>query len=434
MKKVAFYIDNASISSVDCAHIATANPGIGGTQYQFMLISYLLKLRNNGLGVKVYTTSEGLFPKDFCYEVVEGLTSAVASAEKWRAEYLVFNHEVGHIHEGTLANIQTSIKLIPWCHIFTNESELDCYAKLSSIYRVINVGREMNDLYRDHPVYEKSAYIYNAVNTDGCKSKVKSHPFALRENIITYVGSIVPFKGLHWLAEAWCDIVKEVPDVQLYIIGSGKLYGRDAQLGKYGIAEASYEEILMAHFSQDGRIMDNVHFTGILGEEKNDILLQTKVGLPNPSGISETFGISAVEMQMLGCKVATMRCPGYLDTVKNGILYTRKKDLAKSVVQLLKETNDTGHDDAMHYFDHHFSLEAVVRRWETLFLTGTLESDSAMSNPTYRGKWAKDILRQVKKIIPCVPTIERILDALDKRLKRYRFYYPDSYAVPGKDF
>lgn len=434
MKKVAFYIDNASISSVDCAYIATVNPGIGGTQYQFILISYQLKQRNNGLEIKAYTTSVGLFPEDFCYEVVDGLASAVVSAEKWGAEYLVFNHEVGHIHERTLANIQTSIKLIPWCHIFTNESELNCYAKLSSIYKVINVGREMNDLYRDHPVYEKSAYIYNAVNTDGCKSKVKSHPFALRENIITYVGSIVPFKGLHWLAEAWRDIVKEVPDVQLYIIGSGQLYGRDAQLGKYGIAEASYEDILMAHFCQDGCIMDNVHFTGILGEEKNEILLQTKVGLPNPSGISETFGISAVEMQMMGCKVATMRCPGYLDTVKNGILYTRKKDLAKSVVQLLKETNDIGYNDTMHYFDHHFSLEAVVRRWETLFLTGTLESDSAMPNPTYRGKWAKDLLRQVKKIIPNVPTIERVLDALDRRLKRYRFYYPDSYAVPGKDF
>lgn len=434
MRKVAFYINNATLSSVDCKGITVANPGIGGSEYQFILISYLLMQRHNGLNVKVYTTAEGIFPDSFCYEIVSELTAAVTAAERWGAEYLVFKHEVGHIHERTLANIQTSIKLISWCHIFTNESELDCYAKLSSIYKVINVGREMNDLYRDHPIYEKSTYIYNAVNTEGCRSIAKSHPFAQRKPVITYVGSIVPFKGLHWLAEAWHDIVKEVPDVQLYIIGSGQLYGRDKKLGRFGIAEASYEEILMKYFCQDGRIMDNVHFTGILGEEKNDILLQTKVGIPNPSGISETFGISAVEMQMMGCKVATMQCPGYLDTVKNGILYKNRKRMATTVVRLLKSNDETGYDEAMDYFDQHFSLDAVVSRWETLFLQGDLDTNQSMIHPSYRGKWAKDFLRQVKKFIPTLPTIERILDSIDRRLKRYRFYYPESYATPGKDF
>ena len=190
----------------------------------------------------------------------------------------------------------------------------------------------------------------------------------------------------------------------------------------------------MAHFSQDGRIMDNVHFTGILGEEKNDILLQAKVGIPNPSGISETFGISAVEMQMMGCKVATMRCPGYLDTVKNGILYKNREKMATTVVRLLKSNDETGYDEAMDYFDQHFSLDAVVSRWETLFLQGDLDTNQSMMHPSYRGKWAKDFLRQVKKFIPTLPTIERILDSIDRRLKRYRFYYPESYATPGKDF
>ena len=169
MRKVAFYINNATLSSVDCKGITVANPGIGGSEYQFILISYLLMQRHNGLDVKVYTTAEGIFPDGFCYEIVSELTAAVTAAERWGAEYLVFKHEVGHILERTLEQIRSSVKLISWCHIFVSELECDYYTRCSSIYKVINVGREMNDLYRDHPIYEKSTYIYNAVNTEGCR-------------------------------------------------------------------------------------------------------------------------------------------------------------------------------------------------------------------------------------------------------------------------
>ena len=38
-KKVAFYFDNSRISQVDCRDIESGNPGIGGTEYLFLLIS-----------------------------------------------------------------------------------------------------------------------------------------------------------------------------------------------------------------------------------------------------------------------------------------------------------------------------------------------------------------------------------------------------------
>ena len=50
----------------------------------------------------------------------------------------------------------------------------------------------------------------------------------------------------------------------------------------------------------------------------DDILKNIRVGCPNPTGDSETFCLSAVEMQAMGCVVAAMEAPGYYDTFFNG--------------------------------------------------------------------------------------------------------------------
>ena len=43
MTKVAFYINNESISNVDCTSILDSNPGIGGTEYLFYYTAYKLQ-------------------------------------------------------------------------------------------------------------------------------------------------------------------------------------------------------------------------------------------------------------------------------------------------------------------------------------------------------------------------------------------------------
>ena len=71
----------------------------------------------------------------------------------------------------------------------------------------------------------------------------------------------------------------------------------------------------MKHITNDNQVLPSVHFLGVLGEEKNDLLLKCRVGVPNPSGNTETFGFTAIEMQSMGCNITTMKCSGYLDTV-----------------------------------------------------------------------------------------------------------------------
>lgn len=428
MKKVAFFLENKDITSVNCEDILAANPGIGGTQHLIMVVSYLLMIRKNNIDVKVFTESVGRFPSEYINEPVSDFISAVKCAEEQGFEYFVFRHDARLIKDNILDKITTKMKLIVWDHVFVCFWELDYYERNNSIYKVVNVSREMNDLYLDHKVSKKSIYIYNCVNTDGVKEKVEQYPFEKRGPIVTYIGSIVPYKGLHLLAEAWPNVLKAVPNAELYVIGTGNLYNRDSKLGQFGIAEKTYEDLLMSYLSENGKIIPSVHFMGLLGKEKEEILLKTKVGVPNPSGITETFCLSAVEMQMYGARVTAIKSPGYMDTIINGELCGKKEELSSSIISLLN-SNETEYGKAMSFFKDNFSYEKVLNKWETLFYYGNIESNHII-NWGYRYKWLKVVLRYVKNIMPSfivkrLPPLERIILCIE-RLVKGRVTYMDS--------
>lgn len=426
--KVAFYLENRAIRNVDCTDVVSGNPGIGGTQYMILLVATMLSSRENGMEIILYTEVDGKLPDGLNYCVTGDFLNTVHSADKDDVTYLVFRHNASLIKDGTLAALRTSTKLIVWDHVFVCYWELDYYAKDPNIFKIINVGREMNDLYRDHPAFKKSCYIYNCVQTSGAEMSVKSHPFNERDKIVTYIGSIVPFKGFHLLAQAWPEVIEKEPTAQLYVIGSGKLYNQGGKMGQYGIAEESYEKLIMQYLTRDGALLDSVHFMGILGKDKNEILLRTKVGVPNPSGITETFCISAVEMQLMGAVVTTIKAPGYLDTVRNGHLFGRAGDLAHNIIELLN-SNESDYSRALSYFESNFSPESVIPKWEELFLKGTVKYDNSLSNPSYRLKWLKESLRKMSIRFPFIyrinPTVERLYLFVE-RLVKGRITYIDS--------
>lgn len=424
MKKVAFYLENASISSVDCSGILQGNPGIGGTQYMIILISYLLWLRNNGLEVKTYSTSKGLFPVGYDYSIVRNFNEAVDKACDEGFDCLIFRHDADLITSGALDGVDRNIKLIVWDHVFVCYWELDYYASNPQVYKIINVSREQTDLYRDHKAFEKSFYIYNCLNLEGTREMVLGNPFEKRKNVVTYVGSLVPYKGFHLLAQAWPIILRQVPDAELYVIGSGRLYDKNVKLGRFGIAESSYEEQFMHYLCKDDEILPSVHFMGDMGVEKNKILLQTKVGVPNPSGITETFCISAVEMQAMGAVVTTINFPGFMDTVKNGLLYKSTANLAKSIIHLLKY-GKSDYDNAMNLFQKNFSINAVVEKWESFLVFNNVVEDRRIYNILYRFKWLKELRRRISAFFPWLfkfPPLERLIIFSERVFFGHRTY------------
>lgn len=427
MKRVAFYLDNSAIRATDCSMALDGNPGIGGTEWLFVVVSSLLANRDNDIEIVLYTTAPGTFPVGIENVVVKDLSEAIQLADSSDFDYLVVKHLAENITNGTFDIRTKHLQIICWCHVFVCHWELDYYAKNDLIYKVVFVGREMYDLYRDHKIYHKATYIYNCVPSGDARDKVQQAPYHKRRNVVVYVGSLVPFKGFHLLAQAWPQILQHVPDAEMYVIGSGKLYDENSHLGEWGIAEASYEESFMPFLTQSGQIIPSVHFMGVMGKDKKEILLESKVGVPNPSGITETFCLSAVEMQMYGCRIATINYPGYLDSVQNGKLYAKRGELAEVVIELLK-SSDNEYEKSMDYFEDKFSYDTVIARWEELLHTGSVYYEDKLTNLFYRYKWLKELLRIVKQHLPILyhmPMLERILIFIER--KRFgRVTYIDS--------
>ena len=122
----------------------------------------------------------------------------------------------------------------------------------------------------------------------------------------------------------------------------------------------------------DGSIMPSVHFWGVLGVEKNDVIRNTCVGVVNPTGRTETFGISALDFESMSVPVVTIAKGGFLDTVLNeetGLLYGHTDDFAKDIIMLLKndKLNEQYGRDGVQLCKK-FTPDKIIKEWNRLFL------------------------------------------------------------------
>jgi glycosyltransferase involved in cell wall biosynthesis len=402
---VGFFLNNANILSMDYRNLLEGNPGMGGTQYSIIAVAGLLSQRANNFDVVVYAQKNGFFNDNLKVEIVADINQAVEQAVKNEIPLMVIDQKF--LSKKILLKYKEKILFVPWCHNFLTLRKYNLYNKQSSIPKIVHVSREQMDLYRDHPAFYKSEYIYNGFSIATInKYKKKLIPYNLRSNNVVYIGSLVRAKGFHILAKVWKSVLKSVPDVNLYVIGSGKLYNSNASLGERGIADSIYEqEFIQYLLDEDGEILPSVHFMGIMGKEKNDLLLQCKVGVPNPSGNTETFGYTAIEMQAMGCLVTTMRCPGYLDTVwHNGILYKSTSKLANEIIDLLQR--DDNQYKEMISFLGKFDFNVIISQWEDLLydcINGKCKKkqiDTPLTNADYHLKGFKEFLRKTKIRFP----------------------------------
>lgn len=418
MVKIGFYINNKNISNVDCSSIVDGNPGIGGTEYLFYLTAYLFKKTyKEEFDVRMLVTTRCIIPTDMSFEVVKDKKSAIIQAINKDFDVLVVKYEEIDFTQGVYDNEASKVKIVIWAHNFIPNHILRKISKLKSISCVVNVGREQLDLYRDSKAFLKSTFIYNGLDIMPKEYYIEhSIPFDKRKNEVTYLGSLIPIKGFHLLAEAWPKIIEEVPDAHLNVIGSGKVYNEKAKLGKYGLADEEYENVFMKYLTDSkGNVLPSVTFYGNMGKEKYTILGRTKVGVPNPSGDSETFCLSAVEMELFQCRIVTKKYVGFLDTVPKsaGILYEDLKYLTDYIIKELKCHEYKDYYITHQYIYDNFSLTVVLNQWRQLFLNlnkGDIkEHEQFISNINYNNKKIREYNRLIKSVLPfgyLLPTLD----------------------------
>jgi glycosyltransferase involved in cell wall biosynthesis len=407
MMNIAIYFSNRSIKTVDCSDVMSGNPGIGGTEYAMLMLACSLEQNYKDLNLTVYVNEKGLLPSMLKIKQVNEWNDLAQKMTDDRISALLIIHDES-LRKNRIPEIfPDDLKLIILTQTFASTKELSYYAKNKSVSRIVCVGYEQLDLYRDHAAFLKSTAIYNGINTAGWKKQSETTiPYDKRPLNVTYIGSLKPQKGFHLLAKAWPQIIKACPNAFLNVIGSGKLYDRNECLGKYGIADSEYEAVFMPYLLDvNGNVLPSVKFWGILGHEKGEILQKTRVGVPNPSGKSETFGYTAVEMQLFGTLVTTIKCPAYLETVHplSGILYEDEKELAKSVIFLLNR-DENHYTEAIDFIDSNFSIDKIAEEWHQLFLEVINDKPYLIApiraNKNYRLKQWKEINRKIKNFLP----------------------------------
>lgn len=329
--KVGIIIEDTGLSNIDFSNIKMGNPGVGGTVFEEVLLANNLA---DELGFEVFlyaTNGENIYSKNLNVRVSNSRNSLIAMAFKDSIDVLIFCSGKGQQWYEEIEKYD--LKYIVWVHCFLNYFELKLIRKSTKIKRIVFVGHNMFGSYIADDIIEKSTYIYNMYWSENSPIRDEYN------HDVCYLGALNRYKGFHVLAKAWPIILKKVPDARLFVIGRGDLYNRNSVLGEYGIAEKSYERKFIKYIiDSNGNILPSIIFKGNLGAEKSKLISKMSVGVVNPTAITETFCISAVEINACGVPVCTKGAYGLLDTVVNGKsgMYSKNYvELANNIITLL---------------------------------------------------------------------------------------------------
>lgn len=362
MIKVAIELNDRGFSGVDIRDVINGNPGIGGSEYLFSLLALYLHEKSDEIDVTILHYQTTNLMSDIPDKIIQNEKDLIDQSENLKCDILI--HQVNKTKQWYQHLETTSLKVMSWAHTYPVYEEVLCMEKCGNVRRVIFVGKEEYDAYIDTDLIKKSTYIYNMINTN-----IFIGDRAVSKPIVTYVGSLVPVKGFHLLAEIWQEIIKDIPNAELNVVGTGRVYDKNAKMGKYGVAQKEYEEQFMPFLTdKTGNVIPSVHFLGILGNNKNEVFRSTKVGVVNPSAKTETFCLSAIEMELCGIPVVSRKKWGLLDTVNNsktGFLFKNKKDFKKKIIRLLRDDdlNLQMGENARKFVRNTFDVETIIEYW-----------------------------------------------------------------------
>ena len=362
--KVAFYYPNAGIKDVDCRNIEQGNPGIGGTHFAMLQIASLLSDNNNDIDVFLFAQYTEKLPSNLNILKTEYFQDVIDSIINIEIDIIILS-KIGarSLTNEMLMNLsRCNVKVIVWGHCFMTNSFLTTLTKYDNVKCLVTVSKQQLFHLCDHKIFKKSTYIYNICNF---KNPYDLRPYKSRKNNVVFVGAINPIKGVHLITNAWNKVLKKFPDAQLYIIG-GQLYSKNKKMGAFNITDEFYEKKCLKPILRNNQIDKSVHFMGIMGSEKWEILNNCKVGIVNAAQW-ETFGYTMVEMQLAGLKIASLKSPGLIDTMfpGNGILYNSKNELANSIIELLS-TKEHDPYQGIEYIENKFSITNILNKWIVL--------------------------------------------------------------------
>jgi glycosyltransferase involved in cell wall biosynthesis len=365
--RIAVYFPNATLNHLDYSKPEIGNPGMSGTLFEIaLLISLYPRMFPD---VEFYQFSEIDSLIDSCpFIVVQNRIDAALTAQKLCIDLLLIN--TTNSSEFLNAIKTYKVRTVFWGQNYYFADLCDAITSNEYIVHNVFCSKQFYDRYIDHDLIKKSSYIFNIV----IPSKNKIKPQFDEPIEITYIGSIIPSKGLHLLTRSWSYILKRFPHAKLNIIGSAKLYDSTTQLGRYSLAEPEYETKLIRHLVKADKSLNSVRIHGVLSEsELTEVLKKTWIGVPNPSARTETFCVSSTDFQKNGIPVVVKAKNGMLDTMipnTTGLTFNYNFQLKLKIVELLKTKQKIKRfsDNGPIFISSTFDSSSIINKWNSLFV------------------------------------------------------------------
>ncbi|MGD9307318.1 MAG: glycosyltransferase family 4 protein, partial [Desulfobacterales bacterium] len=371
--KVGLYLENQKIKDTDLRYPEQGNPGIGGTQYNFVTLPYYFqKHLPDQVEFILFANETQRLPGELHCISAASCSEAAFKSAKNQCDIFLYRPTYDQHGMETLRVLQENdLKSIAWAHSDIPLEYLNALAQCRQIRQYVCVGQQQLNRLSTHKIFEKSICIVNGFDA------AKYVPTALpkkNQHTVVFLGNLIPAKGFHWLARAWPDVISVIPEAKLIVIGNGALYDRNSTLGKWGVAQEDYEAAHIRPYLSDdnGSIHPSVRFMGLMGDTKIPLLQKATIGIVNPSTQTENCPGCAIELQASGTAVVSTAANGLLDTVihkKTGLLGNNLADFTKNMVYLLQNKAEACRlgKHGIDFVRTSFAYEKISRQWLYLF-------------------------------------------------------------------
>jgi len=378
---IAFYLPFGSkADSVDLTALNRGNPGVGGTQYLFLLTVSRLNVRYGSGSAVLY--SDRLFAvgsEDVPTSTVGGLEEAILLARAQQVDYLVVNGRLLTVENLSILS-KSRVPLVAWAHNTVGPTAARIASSCPSIARIVCVSEAQWESMRDSICFPKCTFINNGLAEGYLTAGIVSD-YSRPEAV--YVGSLYPQKGVHNLLRIWRKVNSEVPEATLKIIGGAQIWGSsEVRVGPMGVADPHYERVLRKELSRV-RDQGSVAFLGVKSwNEIDECVAHARVGVANPSHYlrDETFCMAALELQSRGLAIVSrFRNDGLATSVSSGTsgyLEVRDHSIARRLVDLLRDGEQARSlgANAVEY-SQRFCVDSELYKWVQLLDLPVTELD-----------------------------------------------------------
>lgn len=427
--KVSFYLKNSNYFDIDLSKPNLGNPGIGGREYFNLSLSYMLNLSlSNIFDIVVLAQTKKNLPSSLNVIEVVDVFDAIKVSNKEICDIFVSDVSLSENYiKKLITNINKfKIKTVLRMGLLPSSKILNYLASCKFINAIVCNEREMAENLIGHQIQNKSKVIVNAIHYESYNN-IETKKFNDYQDTIkiAFLGAITPVKNFHLLAEIWPKIVKKYKNAELWVFGSAKTYDSKAKLGKYNITYPNYEKKFINYLTnKKGIILDSVKFFGSVGIEKYSSFHHVDIGVVNPSGNSETFCLSAVELQAAGIPVIAGARGGLMDTVlegQTGFLVNSSKELLSRINYLIenrlirKKMGIAAH----HYVKNKYNFSLIMFEWEELLkkINDNMEIGDIIPKSygqIYLNFFRYIYSRQIKLFLTIIPSYLSVLDFLMK--------------------